>query len=194
MKDLFFYPICALLVGGMIWYALSFTKDVPPIDISKGYEVSGEDLQYFLVPQQLEFSLQTDEEIGQTVAVLTSSVNIQTAPPSAGINMRLGPEFETAFAGRDIEMTVRARAGDLLPTPQFKIGYFSIDGSTTGWQSFTPTAAYADYKISLKKAPLTGEPRGDHAGIWPDLEGQGRTLNIASITVKAVTPELQQAP
>lgn len=190
MRDLFFYPICALFVGAVIWYALSFTQEREPIDPSKGFEVSGENLQYFLVPDQLDFSLTTDSQTGETVAVLTSNVNIKTAPPSAGLCMRLGFELETAFAERELEMIVRARAGDSSPTTKFQMGYFVIGQKGSGWKEFTPDAGYKDYKIKLKKGALKGETRGDFAGIWPDLDGKGRTLNVASIIVKPVKVQL----
>ena len=170
MRDLFFYPICAAFVGAVIWYALSFTPERAPIDLSQGYHVSGEELQYFLVPNQLDFALVQDNQIGQTVAVLTSNANIKTAPPSAGISMRLGKEFEDAFENNELEMTIRARAGDTSPTPQFKMGYFVIGGKSGGWHDFTPSGTYKDYKIRFKKGTPTGEVRGDYAGIWPDLD------------------------
>ena len=184
MRDFIFYPLCALVVGGIIWYALSFTPGTAPINISEGYTASGEDLQYFLVPNQLEFTLKKDEQIGQTVAVLTSNANKASVPPSAGICMRLGPDFEAAFEGKELEMTVRARVGDTSPTPRFQMGYFVVGTEGSGWKEFTPTDQYADYKIRLKKTAAQGKTRGDYAGIWPDIDGKGRTLNVASITVK----------
>ena len=153
MRDLFFYPLCAAFVGAVIWSALSFTQEVEPFDISKGFEVSGEDLQYFLVPTQLSFTLYEDQQIGQTVAVLTSNANIKTAPPSAGLCLRLGPDFEKGFENTEIEMTIRARAADQSPTQHFKMGYF-VTGGKGGWKDFTATKDYKDYKIRFKKAHL----------------------------------------
>ena len=191
MRDLFFYPICGLFVGAVIWYALSFAPEREPIDMSKGFEVSGEDLQYFLVPDQLEFSLTTDSQTDETVAVLTSNVNKKTAPPSAGLCLRLGFELETAFAERELEMIVRARAGDSAPTAKFQMGYFVVGQGGSGWKEFTPGPRYKDYKVKLKKGALKGETRGDFAGIWPDLDGKGRTLNVASVTVRPINLPLK---
>jgi len=98
-----------------------------------------------------------------------------------GLWLRLGFELETAFAERELEMIVRARAGDSAPTAKFQMGYFVIGQGGSGWKEFTPGPRYKDYKIKLKKGALKGETRGDFAGIWPDLDGKGRTLNVASV-------------
>lgn len=186
MRDLFFYPLCALIIAAMIAYALSFSQEAEPFDAAKGFEASGEDLQYFLVPSQLEFTLKTDTQIGQTVAVLTSRANIKTAPPSSGITMRMGPEIEAAFEGGTLEMIIRARAGETSPTPAFQMGYFALGAKTSGWKRFTPTDKYKDYKVQFTRGKTSGTARGDYAGIWPDLEGNGRTLNVASVIVRRV--------
>jgi len=186
MKDIFFYPLCALIVAGVIAYALSFSEEAAPIDITQGFEVSGEQLQYLQVPERLESSLVTDEQTDNLAAILTSNVNKKSAPPSAGISVRLGPEFEKAFEGKTLEMTVRARANSSATRQAFQIGYFSIGSNSSGWKEFTPSENYDDYTVRFTKKAPTGEAAGDYAGIWPDMEGLGRKLNVASITVKAV--------
>jgi hypothetical protein len=186
MKDFLFYPLSALIIGGLIAYALSFAEESAELDLSKGFMLSGEDLQYLQIPERLEFSLITDSQTGTISAALTSNVNKKTAPPSAGISVRLGPEYEKAFEGQTLEMTVRARAGDTSPSPAFQMGYFSIGANSSGWKDYTPSAEYRDYSLRFKKTVAAGERGGDFAGIWPDLDGLGRTLNISAITVKII--------
>jgi len=186
MKDYLFYPLCVLVIGGIIAYALSFAEETVEFNTAQGFELSGEDLQYLLPPERLEFSVSTDSQTGELAAILTSNVNKKTAPPSAGISVRLGPDFEKAFEGKTIEVTIRARAGDISPTPAFQMGYFSIGANSSGWKDYTPSAEYQDYTLRFKKAVPKGETGGDFAGIWPDLDGVGRTLNISSIKVNVV--------
>lgn len=186
MKDIFFYPLSVLVFVGLIAYALSFSKEAAPINVEQGFELSGEQLAFLSVPDRLSFAIETDDVTQTKIAVLTSNVSKKTAPPSAGINIRLGTEFEKAFEGHTIDMIVRARMGDNNPAPAFQIGYFSIGANSSGWKNFKPTKTYQDYKIRFKKGIPAGEAGGDYAGIWPDLDGQGRTLNIESITVKPV--------
>jgi len=191
MKDIFFYPLCALVATGVIYYALSFAEEYEPIDLTEGYTVSGEELQYLLVPEQLEFLLVTDEQTGELAAVLRSFANKKSAPPSAGINVRMGPEFERAFNGQPLEMIVRARVGSSAPTPRFQMGYFSIGGASSGWTEFEPTQDYQDYTLTVGKGKRLDKPGAAYAGIWPDLEGLGRTLNISSITVRPLQTSVE---
>jgi len=186
MKDYLFYPLCALVIGAMIYYALSFKQETAGFNIAEGFELSGEDLQYLQVPERLEFTLAQDSQSGALAAVLTSNINKKTAPPSAGISVRLGAAYEKAFEGKMIEMIVRARAGDNAPSPAFQMGYFSVGSNSSGWKGHVPTNAYQDYKLSFTKAVPAGESGGDYAGIWPDLDGLGRTLHIESIKVKII--------
>jgi len=186
MKDYLFYPLYALVIGAIVYYALSFKQETADFNPAEGFELSGEDLQYLQVPERLEFTLTEDGQGGDLTAVLTSNVNKKTAPPSAGISVRLGAAYEKAFEGQMIEMTVRARAGDNAPSPAFQMGYFSVGSNSSGWKDYVPTSAYQDYKLSFTKAVPAGETGGDYAGIWPDLDGLGRTLHITSIKVKIV--------
>lgn len=193
MRDFLFYPLTALVAGGVIYYALSFAEEYEPIVLSEGFSVSGEQLQHMLIPEQLEFSLVTDEQTGEVVAVLKSHANKKSAPPSAGISVRLGADFEKIFNGKPLEMTVRARAGSSEATPLFEMGYFAVGGKSSDWQAFEPTPTYQDYTVRVEKsAPLDSAPVS-YAGIWPDLEGFGRTLNISSITVKIAQSESETA-
>jgi len=184
MKDFLFYPLCALMTGGVIFYALSFSEEPEAFNAAQGFELSGEDFQYLQVPERLEVSVAQDSQTGEMAAILTSNVNKKTAPPSAGISVRLGPNFEKAFEGQIIEMTVRARAGDIAPSSSFQMGYFSVGANSSGWKDFTPTADYQDYTLRFNKSVPAGDAGGDFAGIWPDLDGLGRTLNVKSIKVK----------
>lgn len=184
MKDFLFYPLCALIIGAMIAYALSFSEEAGPLNLADGFELSGEDLQYLLVPERLEISLAEDSQTGELAAVLTSNINKKTAPPSAGISVRLGADFEKAFEGQTLEMTVRARAGDIAPSSNFQMGYFSIGANSTGWKDYTLTPTYEDYTLRFEKTELISAAGGDFAGIWPDLDGLGRTLHVTSIKVK----------
>ena len=186
MKDYIFYPLCALFVGAVIFYALSFSPDVEPVNFSDGYEVKAEQLQYLQVPDRLVCNLVDDIESGQTVAVLTSNLNKKTAPPSVGISTRLGEEFENYFIGKTLKMTVRARASDVNPSPGFEMGYFSIGANSSGWKAYKLTDTFENYSLRLKKAAPTSEARGDYAGIWPDVEGLGRGMIVESIKVEVV--------
>ena len=186
MKDYIFYPLCALVIGAIIYYALSFATEVEPIDVSDGFKIEGEQLQYLQIPERLECSLITDDVTNITAVSMTSNVNKGVAPPSAGISTRLGKEFEDAFTGKTIVMTVRARASEQNPSPSFQMGYFSIGANSSGWEEFDLTDRYENYSLKFKKNIPQGEAGGDFAGIWPDIEGLGRRMIVESITVNVV--------
>ncbi len=184
MKDYLFYPLCALVVGVMIAYALSFKQDNGVFNPSDGFVLSGEDLQYLQIPERLERLVTNDVQSGGLTAVLTSHINKKTAPPSAGISVRLGPAYEKAFEGQELIMTVRARAGDNTPSSGFQMGYFSIGANSSGWKGYSLTADYQDYVLRFKKTVPKGDVGGDYAGIWPDLDGLGRSMNVSSLKVE----------
>ncbi|MEP6343644.1 MAG: hypothetical protein ABJ275_10035 [Maricaulaceae bacterium] len=184
MKDYLFYPFCALVVGAIIYYALSFTVEVEPIDVSGGFEIKGEQLQYLLIPERLECTLISDKLTGTSAVSMTSNVNKETAPPSAGISARLGLEFEQAFSGKTLIMTVRARASEVNPSPSFQMGYFAIGANSSGWKDFDLTENYENYSFKFNKTVPTGDTGGDFAGIWPDVDGFGRGMVVESIKVE----------
>jgi len=84
------------------------------------------------------------------------------------------------------EVTVRAKAGGDNPSDRFLLQYFTASVGDSEEQIFALTGQYQDYTITYKTNPPAGEPGSDYVGMWPDIDGQNRTMDVERISVKVI--------
>lgn len=188
LKDWQFYPIAILLIGAAIAYALSFAEHPQNIDYSQGYEISGDSLQTLFASDGTSVSIAGDGSNPSAYAVLSAHVSKEIAPPSAGVFTTLSPEFEKAFAGQTIRVTVTARQGQATPVEEFDIIYVTAGAGDSPWHTFTPNDEFQTYSFTFEPDLPTGAPGNDYVGIWPDVEGKQRTLDVKSIKIDIIRP------
>ena len=158
LKDRFFYPLAALIVVAMVAVALSFGERIDLTDReiwNSGYTMTGEDLVRLTAQPgtQAVFVAAASEE--PAYARLTSTAARDSLPPGPGVFAPLGPQYERAFASRDIRMTVTARSSRINGLETFDIGYFSAGSGDSGWKRKTLTADWKDYVLDFRPGTLT---------------------------------------
>ena len=191
LKDRFFYPLAALIVAGIIALALSFGEraDLTETEIYKfGYTLSGEELVRLTAQPgtQSEFVAAAGGE--PAYARLSSTAARDSLPPGPGVFAPLGPEYERAFATRNLRMTVTARGSRLNPLKTFDIGYFSAGSGDSGWKRRTLTTDWADYEMEFRPGALTAQQGLDHASIWPGETGELLYVDVRQIRVEVLDP------
>ncbi len=186
MKDWLFYPLAALIIGGMIYYALSFKVDNAPKNADI-YERSGGALAD-LFPSPGTTIKMPDNAAIDNFATLAAHMTREIAPPSAGVFATLGPAYEANFGGAVVRVSVRARSGRVNPSPVMELGYFTDGAGDSGWQSFTLSPKFADYGFDFSPN-LAADKGNDYIGIWPDPLGQGGTIEVQSVRVARVKPK-----
>ncbi len=187
MKDWLFYPLAALIIGGMIYYALSFKVDNAPKNIDI-YERSGSALAGLFPSPGTTLKAPSNAAAIDNFATLAAHMTREIAPPSAGVFATLGPAYETNFGGSTVRVSVRARSGRVNPSPVMELGYFTNGVGDSGWQKFTLTSKFSDYSFDF--SPKIPTDKGnDYIGIWPDPTGHGGTIEVQSMRIERVTPK-----
>ena len=187
MKDWFFYPLIAMIGAAMIAFALRAGGPAEVVDPLKGYEVSGTMLQILTVAPGTTMELKGDGVNPISYAVMSAHAGPEEAP-SAGIFAMMGEEYSRAYAGKTLNLTIRARAGQKNPAPQFLIGFFKRGKGRLTWQKFTPTAEYSEYNLTTILGPFDAEQPELYFGIWPDAKGKGQTIEVESYKVSVAEP------
>jgi len=190
MSDRFFYPFIVLLIGAIVSGALfaggplKSPGKTPEQILSAGLMVEGDDLRRFVNAPGTSVNFALDSAGKAAHAVLSAHLSKAAAPPSAGVFVTLGPDYEAAFGGKTLEVTVRAKAGGDNPSDRFLMQYFTASVGDSDEKVFPLTGQYQDYTVIFKTNPPRGEPGSDYVGIWPDMDGQKRTMDVQSISVK----------
>jgi hypothetical protein len=120
---------------------------------------------------------------GKPTALLASrQVSPKATGTTDGVFLPLTPELAQSLAGKAVRVTVMARAPTVNPTAKFALAYSGAEANT-GWLVFTPDATFRAYNLTFR-APKAQKAGPAHVGIWSDISGQGRVLEIRDITVE----------
>lgn len=190
LKDRFFYPIALALIAAMIWFALSrasVTKLTDACIWQNGFVTQGEDLVTLTASPGTSY-----EYVGATPTdlahiVTQTQIPRRDAPASAGVFAALGPDYERAFAGQQIRITLRARQGRKAPLETFDMGYFTAGAGDSGWRRRTLTPEWQDYTLDFAPKPPNGDPDLDYMGIWPGDAGEQKTMDVAFMKIDVLS-------
>jgi len=185
MKNWLFYPLSALIIAGMIVYALSFSTSSAPVDPNV-FELSGDSLGELFPSPGTTMQLANDTNGAVAYAVLSGQLDRATAPASAGVFGTLGPVHEESFAGHAIRITVRARQGQLNPSETMDVAYFTAGAGDSAWQNYALSKDFTDYSFVFTPGPLNAKASTDFIGIWPSPKGQKRTIDLLSVRVERI--------
>jgi hypothetical protein len=192
LKDRFFYPLAALIVAAMVAYALSLGERIELTDCEiweAGYTMEGEDLIRLTAQPGTQSVFIAAAGSEPAYARLTSTAARDSLPPGPGVFAPLGPQYERAFATRNLRMSVIARTSRLNGLESFDIGYFSAGSGDSGWKRKTLTADWTPYVIEYRPGALTENQGLDHASIWP-----GETAELLNVDIKKITVEVLDPP
>ena len=190
MKDRFFYPLLVLVIAGILYLAVLpgiRHGNLSPDDIvNEGYTLSCLDLHKLTAAPGTEVYFADGQNQLPLLAVLLSNETREFAGESAGVFGTLGPNYEAGFGGRELEITITARAGRDKPLSKFEAQYFTIDAGDSGWHNFTLSENFEDYSFTFTPKPPEGKPGSDFVGIWPGDEGKSETMELKSIRIRVL--------
>jgi len=191
LKDRYFYPLAAIIVAVIVSVALSFGDrvDLTDRDIwNSGYLMEGKDLGHLTAQPGTQAVFVPAAGGDPAYSRLTSTAARDSLPKGPGVFAPLGPQYERAFAGQDLLMTVTARASHINPLETFDIGYFSAGSRDSGWKRRVLTPDWKEYVLDFNPGPLM-EVRGiDHASVWPGETAELLNVDIKSIRVEVLNP------
>ncbi len=190
MKDRFFYPLLLVVLVAVIGLALvpgRKNSGLSPKDILKeGFVLKGADLQKLAAAPGTLLSFKTGADGLTQSALLSTNIPFKMATPSAGVFATLGPNYEKAFGGQKLKLTITARAAGSDPLQSFKAGYFTGGVGKSGWQGFTLGPDYQEYSFTFTPRPPKSTPGNDYFGIWPGDAGDGKTMELKSMRISVM--------
>ena len=117
----------------------------------------------------------------QTGLVLTGHIPDASAQSqTGGVSVRIDPPHETAFAGRRIEVTLRARSRD--GAAGFSAVYSTNDVGNSGWRPLPLTSEFAPQFFSYNVPPMQ-RGASDFIGIMPPTTG---SVEIERVDVRII--------
>jgi len=189
LKDRYFYPLAIALIIGMIYFAMSkadYTVLTKEMILENGFIVEGEDLSTLTASLGTLYSYTGKTSEMSAFVTMKSNIARKDTPASAGIFAPLGPDYEAAFAQKNLKMTVRARQGQKNPLEHFDMGYFTSDVGDSGWirQALTPN--WQDYSIEFTPNVPVNKLEVDYLGVWPGDNGRHETMDVQFIKVDVI--------
>ena len=188
MKDRYFYVLTALLAGAIVYFALSFDNAArrPNVQdiIAQGYHLSGTDLSYLTAAPGTSFDL-IEQDGFAPYAMLRAFQTREEAGASPGVLASLSPIYDKAFSGQNLRITIRARRGSPPSTPLLHAAYFTPEKNGE-WHMFELSPEYKDYSFTFAAPPVSDTTGYHYLGIWPDMEGKNRTLDVQSLHVEVL--------
>lgn len=187
MKDRYYFPLAALIVAGIIGYALSVggTRISTKTDIvENGFLMKGENLASLTASPGTGMKLSIATGAEGIYAIMSAQQSHAKSPPSVGVFATLGPEFEQAFAGKKLKISARVRRGQNNPSEQFEMGYFSVNAGDSGWIAFDAPEDFETFEFEFTPRVSKDEPSVDYYGIWPAPDGFNQTVDVAWMKVE----------
>lgn len=188
MKDWQFYPLLLIAIVALVAFAYTRGHDDTGL-AGPDFIVEGETLNTFYAAQGVSFSIAGDAANPNAYAVLSAHVSRKQAPPSAGVFLTLPRVYKQRYAGKPINVTVTARKGRASKLESFDIAYLSTDAGSSGWQTFNLSNDFETYSFPFTPRQPSGADGTDFVGIWPDVEGEGQTLDVKRIELAIIESE-----
>jgi len=189
IRDRYFYPLFLTVVALIVTIAMlpSCRDNLTDKEIkTQGYVVEGKDLALIQASPGTSYVF-----VGKTTnepAYITASAHLSrdVAPPSAGVFAPLGSDYERVFAGQALRMTLTARQGEVNPSKDFRMGYFTAGAGDSGWKRFDLSPEFQDYSFNFTPPLPTDDPDLDYFGVWPDEDGQQREIDISRYKIEVL--------
>ncbi|MEM0984994.1 MAG: hypothetical protein AAGJ32_01995 [Pseudomonadota bacterium] len=187
MRDLYFYPIAAMLAGALVFVAMSPAFGAlpsGPVSVGNGeystVTVSG--LQINRMQPGGDASLALIDTGATSAIEIGVDVDTLSEDPVFGPHFPLAADLEVQFSGYELDITVRAKPGPTRGATQFRVNYSTGRGEESGWQVFDLKPDYDDYTFTYNVPVRTGEQGLDYLAIRPIVPDKSRTLLVEKVT------------
>ncbi len=155
-------------------------------DYSK-IEVSGTQLNRLVAGGDSLISLKKVD--GETVLRIEVTADALSEGPLQGPHFILATDLETVFSGRNVKITVRARAADSHGAEGIRLNYALGNAAASGWQEFQMTRQFQDvsFTYNVPVRSVGHEPGYDYFAIRPVVPEKQRAVYVSSVTFEPVS-------
>lgn len=187
LRDLYFYPLAAALIAGMVAFALSFGGGDALSDeerIREGWTLEGEALRNLIASPGTDM-----DYVAEGNGFVRLSANIAYGAdgrPTPGVYAALGPDFERTFAGRSLRITMRARRPGGNGLDAFESAYFPIEGPASPWAVFQLGDDWEDFSYTFTPPIVASKPNTDLVSVYPGKAGENRPMDLARFRIEVV--------
>ena len=186
LKDSHFYPLAALLIVAMIALALSFGggDDLDDAErLATGWTMEGPALRNMTVSPGSN-QRYIDEDGG--FIRLSTFTAMGEGPGSLGVFATLSSDYERVFAGRELRVTITARAAAPDPLERFDAAYFTVEGPATPWRGFELGDSFEDHSFTYTPPIIAAPPNADLVAIFPGRTGEQREMDVSRIRIEVI--------
>ena len=177
LPDPIFYPLIAMLAGGMIFLAMEpFKERKPSGPLSAGaanaldLSVSGDELYRFRAGRVGEITLQADDGATHLTVLLSPEEKYDT--PLYGPHLVLDSDLERNYEGRKIRVTVEAKRAPEAPSSGMEINYSAGSLGESGWHSFDLKSEFTSHSLEYD-VPFADSSLGrDYLAIRPQVHAK----------------------
>jgi len=122
---------------------------------------------------------------GSNGSVIVASREQSPSPlgTTGGAYIKLEPAVSQELSGHTVIIRITARAASQAPTSRFAAALSGNGLGDTGWVTFVPTDDFQTYALRVSLPAAVGPT--DHIGIWADVFGLGKALEISKIEIVA---------
>jgi len=187
LPDWAFYPIASLLVGGMIFGALSggdSTYRAPEDILENGIVYDRGMLNNITLGNGLSAVVMTEDntEFAQINAVRGPFDGTQ----SAGAFFTLTPTEIEALQGHVIQVTYSIRSSQENGASTTNLSFFIPGIGQDSWQNFSLTDDFTEFSVTV--SPPSCDWDWSYAGMWPDWTVNANSIDLLSVKIEALEP------
>jgi len=185
LPDWAFYPIASLLVGGMIFGALSggdTTTRTPEDILENGVVYDDVMLNSITLGNGLNANvmIENDQEFVRIDAVRGPF----DGPQSAGAFFTLSPQEIETLQGHAIQVTYNIRSSPENGATNANFSFFVPGIGQSSWQNTSLTPQFSEFSIII--APPSCEWDWGFIGIWPNWATNANSVDVQSVKIEVL--------
>lgn len=113
---------------------------------------------------------------------------VSSSASAPGVKVRVGPGLAARLAGRQVRVTIVARASEENGAPNMRFAYQS-GVAISHWQTANLSPQYEAVGMVWRPPSMRTDPDGDYLVIEPGIPGDGTGVDIQSIKIDVLAGE-----
>jgi len=187
LPDWAFYPLAAMIIGGMVVTAVSFGENHQrsPEEIrAEGIVYEGEALAALIVGNGLtvEFLQENGTRFARIMAARGPLDGIQ----SAGAFFTLSPDERSAIDGHRVRVQFVAKAAPEAAAAEVRANLFIPGRTQSHWETFSLTDDHQVFTLDITPRDCTNSYA--YAGLWPDWTNGANTVDLQLVEITILEP------